>query len=300
MAFSPAMNGAYFNGLDRPGGLDITLAKISGSPTTDYMLISLNVASSTSADINYGWNFPCILARNGQVTQWTRDHLVQVVHAGVTKGNCKRVWLVIGGATDNTGKTNAFTNMQTILNNGGKLKDDLLANFGAIVQAVQDAGVKYVGFDMDYEESGDLASAVTDVTVALFNQFGCMITFCPSFVSEQSNWITALQNVYSEIHAGSSNVQPVVGFNLQCYAGGGGNNPPDWATAVGKAPNTGVTDPDNFIWPIVSCDSCAPAVICSDNVAKQLQSWGSKGASLWCVMPSTLTEYSNAIAQGIA
>jgi len=122
------MNGAYFNGLDQ-GGLDIALANIPGSVTTDYILFSLEVPSGTSANINFGLS-TIVLAAGGHVTPSTDELLCRVVRAGVDKGKCRRVWLSIG-----SGGSSAFANIQTIFNTGGTLKTTLLANFGAIRQA---------------------------------------------------------------------------------------------------------------------------------------------------------------------
>ena len=296
------MNGAYVNGLDQTDGLNGTLALIPGSLTTDYMLTSLNV-SNTGADINYGWNLGCKLASGGKVTAWTRDYLCKVVSAGVSQGKCQRVWLVIGGAVDydhHPKETSAFTNIQDILTAGGKLKDELLANFGALHQVLsQINGVESVGFDMDYEESGQLSSVVANVTLALLGKCNCLFTFCPSF-DLQNDWITALQQINK-----STGIQPVLGYNLQCYAGGGGNDPRTWTANIAKAKGTGVPNPANFVWPIVSCDPDASPVIPSGQVAQTLQGWQSKGGSLWATRPTSgprpdLKAYSAAIAQGIA
>jgi hypothetical protein len=305
-----AMNGAYFNGLDA-NGQQSALANIPGSVTTDYILFSLNVASDTSADINYGWNFGCVLARDGRVTPELDKILTPVVRAGVDKGKCQRVWLTIGAAVwhEHQQQTSPFTNVQNILNsNDQKLKTSLLENFGAIAQALTDiTGVKEVGFDMDYEEYGDLASAVTDVTVALYNQLQCPITFCPyqGLYKRQSPWITALRQVHSAVNKGTEKkIQPVVGFNLQTYAGGSGNDPAKWVDAIKDAKDTGVSDSAAFVWPIVSCDLDATPVTPPEELAKKLKGWKSKGASLWATQPPNnpppdLKAYGEAIAQGI-
>jgi hypothetical protein len=300
-----AMNGAYFNGLDQ-NGLNAALVNIPGSVTSDYIMFSLNVASGSSADINYGWNLGSILASNGQVTSQTLNLLVPVVKAGVDKGQCQRVWLTVGAAVNpnNPQATSTFANIQTILNTGGALKSTLLANFGAIAAALRSAaGGKPVGFDMDYEENTDvLAALVANVTIALYNQFKCPVTFCPFQGWLQSSWISALQQVYSTL-----GTQPVVGYNLQTYAGGSGNIPTQWAAAIASAPNTGVANPAAFVWPIVSCDPTAAPVTYPGQVAQKLQGWNSKGASLWATQslppplppPTQLSVYSAAIAAGI-
>lgn len=304
-----AMNGAYFNGLDQNGGMQTALANIPGSVTTDYILFSLNVAGvnaagQPSADINYGWNLPLILASNGQVTPQAANLLGRVVRAGVGQGKCQRVWLTIGAAVNpsNPQATSTFANIQRILSAGGPLRSTLLANFGALVQALKGiTGVGSVGFDMDYEENGDtLATYVANVTIALCQEFRCTATFCPYQQTLQSAWITALQRVYSTMRT-----QPVVGYNLQTYAGGSGNNPTQWAQTIASAANTGVANPAAFVWPIVSCDPGAGPVSTPTQVVQKLQGWRSKGGSLWAVAalsnpPPSLTDYGRAIAQGIA
>jgi|GEM_PF-3416295 len=330
----PPMNGAYINHLDSDAGMKTVLDNIPGSVTTDYLLLSLNVAgvdanNNPSADINYGWNLPCILARDGKITDWTRTHLCKVVSAGVTQGNCKRVWLVIGGASDGP-TTDAFTNIQTIINTGGTLEATLAANFKAIYLAINNiTGVESVGFDMDYEEDLDsLTTAVTSVSIFVYNHTGCSITFCPfqggeyprgsgKFPGEQK-WLDALKKVNSFTNG------KVVGYNLQTYSGGGSNNPKQWADYIkNNAAGTGVRPADaaGFVWPIVSngTDAATPKYDPSE-VVKQLTDWGSaagpgrgngfhsSGASLWATSglsdpplpPNTLTAYSKAIAQGIA
>lgn len=298
-----AMNGAYFNSLDQSSGMQTALANIPGSVTTDYILFSLNVASGTSADINYGWNLPCVLASNGKVTPQTSNLLTPIVSAGLKQGQCQRIWLTIGAAVDpnNPQATSTFANIQTILNTGGTLKDTLLANFGAIGKALGGIkGFQSVGFDMDYEEnSDDLASCVANVTIALYQEFKCTVTFCPFQGRLQSSWIAALQQVYSTL-----GTQPVVGYNLQTYAGGSTNNPTQWAKTIANAPKTGVSNPAAFVWPIVSCDPYATPVSSPSQVTQNLQGWGSKGGSLWATAPlsnppPSLTDYSKAIAQGI-
>ena len=331
------MNGAYFNGMDQTNGkngLQTALDNIKGSVTTDYILMSLNVKGRPPndpkgndpryADINYGWNFGRILASEGKIAEGTRALLLPVVKAGVANGKLMRVLLGIGGAVwedpppehpEYKQWTETFTNMEKILDSGDPLKSTLLDNFAAIVAAIKEiTGRGNVGFDMDYEEeSGALASAVSKATISLRLKikdklkYDCPITFCPSF-DLQDDWIDALQRVYKWFSP-----QPVVGYNLQCYSGGGSNDPGQWTAKIKNATGTGVPDPDNFVWPILSCspqDNAYP-VYKPDEVTGRLKNWNStgfhsRGASLWCTLalkpqnPYTLTQYSNAFAQGIA
>lgn len=293
-----SMNGAYFNDLDA-AGQQSALANIPGSATTDYILVSLNVASSTKADINYGWSPDRVLARDGKVTAETGTILTPIVQAGVTKGKCQRVWLAIGGAAGSP-----FKNIQTILDTGGTLKATLMANFGAIVQAVKDAGVKEVGLDMDYDEDPRMvAPRVGNVTSALYDALKCPVTIRPNqrLDNGQSAWIQALRQVYVNLR----NFQAVVGCNLQTYGGGNGNVPAQWVDAIKNTRGTGIADPAGFVWPVVSCDDTAKPVTPADKLAQTLKDWKSTGASLWAMQPlgqppADLKTYSAAIAQGIA
>ena len=292
-----AMNGAYFNDLDA-AGQQSALAHIPGSTTTDYILSNLNVASDTKADIGYGWSPDRVLARDGKVTPEVGKILTPIVQAGVTKGMCQRVWLAIGQA-------GTFKNIQTILNTGGTLKATLLANFGAIVQAIKDAGAKEVGLDMDYDEDPRMvAPRVGNVTSALYDALKCPVTIRPNQTLDfggQSAWIQALRQVYVNLR----NFQAVVGCNLQTYRGGKGNVPAQWVDAIKNTRGTGVTDPAGFVWPIVSCDDTAQPVMPAEKLAQTLKDWKSTGASLWAMQPpgqppADLKAYSAAIAQGIA
>lgn len=294
-----AMNGAYFNDLDG-AGQQSALANIPGSATTDYILSSLNVAAATSADINYGWNPDLVLARNGQLSAEAVRILIPIVQAGVTKGQCQRVWLAIGQA-----RTAPFKNIQAILQSGGILKSMLLANFHAIVHAVKSAGVQEVGLDMDYDEDPRMvAPYVGNVTSALYEALKCPVTIRPNQTLDpggQSAWIQALRQVYVNLR----NFQAVVGCNLQTYRGGRGNVPAQWVDAIKNTRGTGITDPAGFVWPVVSCDDFAQPVTPADKLAQTLKDWKSTGASLWAMQPpdqkpADLKAYSAAIAQGIA
>jgi len=289
-----SMNGAYFNGLDQSTTLASTLAQIPGSVTTDYILFSLNVPSGTNADITFGLSGPT-LATGGKITVATTSLLVSVVGAGVAKGKCQRVWLSLGGWG-----SSAFTNIQQIVQTGGALQATLMSNFQAIIQALSAVmGGQTVGFDMDFEEQDSpIDTLVADVSVALYEQFKCPITFCP--YQDCGAWIHALQLIYARLKT-----QPVVGINLQCYAGGQDNTPSQWVSALQSATETGVTNPSSFVWPILSLDPTAGPDYTPARMTTQLQSWKSPGASIWATANlsqpgSTLTAYSQALATGIS
>jgi hypothetical protein len=83
------------------------------------------------------------------------------------------------------------------------------------------------GIDMDCEETYDLPSFVA--FCKMLAGMGFHITFCPYDTGETDFWTTALV----QIEKAYPNV--VKWWNLQCYDGGQGNNPQDWADAIAKA-----------------------------------------------------------------
>lgn len=293
------MNGAYFNSLDQESGLQNALKQIPNSGTTDYIIFSLNVNSSSSADINFGLTGP-VLASGGVVQQGTSDIITPIVSAGVKQGSCQRVWLSIGGWG-----SNAFTNINDILEGPADNKTTLFNNFKAIIAAIEGIeGANFAGFDLDFEQAeGDLHTLVSNMTIAFYNEFNCKFTFCPfqhlpARNQAVSPWISSLSTVYSALHT-----QPVVGFNLQIYAGGTGNDPTAWVKAVAAESGTGVADASSFIWPIFSCDTTAPPNVTPSQATSDMQGWKSQGASLWATaaLPYEgydLGDYATAIAAG--
>jgi hypothetical protein len=58
-------------------------------------------------------------------------------------------------------------------------------------------------------------------------------------------WLGCLQQVYA-----NNNRQLVSGYNLQCYAGGTGNDPLQWAQTIGQSSKpTGIPDANAFVSP---------------------------------------------------
>lgn len=299
------MNGAYINGLDTPATNAATVLAAAGTATTDYILFSLTVQETTKGNIYYGLGGD-LLASGGTVQSNAAVLLAPVVVAGTTLGKCQRVWLSIGGADSNT-----FTNITTILTNGGTAATNLINNLVALATSLQALSSKIVsvGFDMDNEDAP--ISAVVPLITKLY-QAGLKLTtpvtfpftFCP--FGDQADWNDALAGVYSSLK-----VQPVVGYNLQTYSGGTGQDPATWAstltTYITKHPNTtGLTTGDGFILPIVSCDDTAQPTSTPSQITTNLQGWSSTGASFWATaallqstQKYTWAQYAAAIASGI-
>ena len=89
------------------------------------------------------------------------------------------------------------------------------STFGGIVSMI----------DMDVENTYDQASFLAFCEMLIDQGFG--LTFCP--YTNPSFWINCLADL------NRSNPGAVQRFNLQCYAGGSGNDPQTWANAITAA-----------------------------------------------------------------
>jgi hypothetical protein len=83
------------------------------------------------------------------------------------------------------------------------------------------------GIDMDCEETYDQPSFVAFCEMLI--GMGFDITFCPYAQWEMSFWTGSLAAIES------NNPGAVKWWNLQCYDGGGGNDPRDWAADIRNA-----------------------------------------------------------------
>jgi hypothetical protein len=83
------------------------------------------------------------------------------------------------------------------------------------------------GYDFDDEEVPLEATggAITTLT-GILAKAGMTVTWCP--YTNLSTWASLLSDVYTA----NNNTQLVSWWNLQCYAGGTGNQPMEWANAI--------------------------------------------------------------------
>lgn len=300
------MSGAYINGLDdAPTNLKTT-AQALGTAATDYILFSLTVHDTTTGDIYYGLGNNTV-ATSGAVTLAAARILAPVVIAGVTVGHCTKVWLSIGGSGGNT-----FTNISTILQNGGTAATNLINNLAALATSLKalGSGITSVGFDMDDEDSETL-DVVVALVVALYNhgiqqspRVEYPFTFCA--FGNETGWFDALASVF----AGLNGVQPVVGITLQTYSGGGGNDPTAWTSdleAYLQNTPTGLPSANGFILPIQSMDNTTFPTYTPSQMTSNLETWQSTGGSFWATQAlfqsspaQQWSEYASAIASGIS
>jgi len=306
------MNGAYINGLDNATINLETVKEAVNTATTDYILFSLTVQDTMTGDIYYGLN-KNIVATKGSMTFTGIEILAPVVTAGAIKGACSKVWLSLGGAGDGNVRNETFTNIQTILANGGTAATHLLNNLAVLAKKLKalSSRITSVGFDLDNEDAS--ISAVVPLVVALYKhgisqspQVQYPFTFCA--YGNDTEWFDALGGVYSGL-----GVQPVVGITLQTYSGGGRNYPPTWTSDLaeylkdpGNQP-TGLSSAEGFILPIQSMDDATYPIYSPSQMTSNLETWQSTGGSFWATQalfqsspPQKWSDYASAIASGIS
>jgi hypothetical protein len=147
------------------------------------------------------------------------------------------IWgLSSGGVTD-------FANIKALLATQQGTQT-LKNNFSVLLKNVPAAG-----FDFDLEEFplDDYTDTVITLAIML-SELGTYITFCPYY--DDSFWVSCLSGIYKQ----NNNKQVVAWMNLQCYDGGTGNDPAQWAQAIKNSSDpTGVTDPVAFVIPGFWC-----------------------------------------------
>jgi hypothetical protein len=138
--------------------------------------------------------------------------------AGLLGGTVTRVCASIGG-----GGVGDFAAIKTIYHNNyySFSGTALMSNFQTLRATFPSLAV----IDLDCEEAYDVESFVAFCQMLI--GMGFDISFCP--YQRQAFWIDSLAVL------NASNPGAVVCWNLQCYDGGGGNEPADWAGAIAQA-----------------------------------------------------------------
>ena len=95
------------------------------------------------------------------------------------------------------------------------------------LQTLRQAFPAIDGIDMDCEDNYDQVSFVAFCEMVI--GLGFAITFCPYASWEMSFWTASLAQIEQQ-HSGA-----VKWWNLQCYDGGLGNDPKNWADAITQA-----------------------------------------------------------------
>ncbi|KAF6244928.1 glycosyl hydrolase family 18 protein [Nitrosopumilus sp. b2] len=149
----------------------------------------------------------------------------------IREGQVSNVLFCIGSAD-----VGDFKNISALLGTT-EGTEKLRSNFTALSDALE-----IDGFDFDLEEFplDNFKDTIATLTLMLSN-IGkkSIITYCP--YTDQTFWNNCLTDAYH------NNNQLVSWLNVQCYSGGSGNSPSQWAEQIPK--NIGIDNPAAFVVP---------------------------------------------------
>jgi len=239
-----------------------TQAALAASQLTDYVIWSVHV--NTQGDLFYNNEH---FASGGVVSPSVGPYIKGLIDAGRSAGALQTVWFSIGA-----GGVSDFQAIEQILASpGSPAYTNLFKNFAAIYALGAD------GFDFDYEESiKDPVGTIATLGAELHKQLGALITYCPYW--NQPFWIQCLEKTLQIVGS-----QPVKAYRLQCYSGGAGNDPTDWANTLAAAgSSTGVSDAVAFIRPgLAVAGSASYPSYPPSGMTPLFQRWGSSGGWIW-------------------
>ncbi len=206
------------------------LQELQNSGFTTVILWTLHVHEN--GDFYYN---DTLAVQNGTISSQLNPDLPQLITALKSGGTVNKVFFCIG-----SGGVSDYQAIKALLASpqGTQI---LQQNFQALVNAFP-----IDGFDFDLEEFplSDYTDTIVQLTLMLNQSYGKAITYCP--YTDEDFWLNCLALVYTK----NNNQQIVSWFNLQCYAGGSGNDPMEWASQiVDYASPLGISDPTGFIVP---------------------------------------------------
>ncbi len=141
----------------------------------------------------------------------------QIAQLGYPLSGVERVFFSVGGWG-----VGDFANIQALIRSQGiGPASSLYVNFQALKTAIPNL----VGIDLDDESLYDQTTTVE--FSKLLASLNYAVTYCP--YDNMSFWTACLKAANAAVPG------CVSGFNLQCYAGGAGNDPAAWIAAVASA-----------------------------------------------------------------
>jgi hypothetical protein len=236
-------NVLYWSGtmLDSAPNVDTQLKATASSGFTTLLLWSLHVnQANPSKKIALGdftWNNTLLVSSQSGKPVFdptgSFTKLAGRIRTLLAKGTVKKVFFSIGA-----GGTSDFTTIKQLYSTS-QGQATLQNNFAALLKALP----LVTGFDFDIEDCFDIPSTAW-LTAVLSSKFQAAVTYCP-FGDLQGFWEPCLESVYQNLKK-----QPVAWFNLQCYSGGTGEDPVDWANGIKtNQKKNGVANPSTFIVP---------------------------------------------------
>ncbi len=165
-----------------------------------------------------------------------------------------------------------FPNIQSLIQSQGTGPGSILyKSFAALKSEIPTID----GIDLDDETLYDQSTTVQ--FSQMLNTLGYMVTFCP--YTDTDFWVNCLYELNSK------NPNAVTGFNLQCYAGGAGNDPQTWISAIQDKMESDF-DAEWFVFPGLWCrhgNRCVEGD-CPDDITRQFAAWkpeGMRGGFIW-------------------
>lgn len=235
-------NVLYWSGTisDSQPNVDAQLTQTNQSGFTTVLLWSLHVNGNDPAKgFTLGdlyWNdTPLVVSKNGKpvfdpTNVFTK--LASRLNALLKGGTVNKIFWSIGA-----GGTSDFTNLTKLVSTSAGQKT-LQDNFSVLAKALP----MITGYDFDDEDDYNVGT-VAYMTEFFATNFKAQITYCPYW--DQQFWEQCMEAVYKKM-----NQQPVAWWNLQCYSGGGGNDPVQWMQNIKQNQSAnGVKNPATFIVP---------------------------------------------------
>lgn len=200
----------YASGVIYPGNAG-TITDLTGSGFSTLIAWAMHVDASGNLSFN---NTPIVT--NGV---YVGDASWPGFFAGV-KGagsSVTQLYFSIGGWA-----VGDFPHIKALLNTYGTgSSNPLYVNLQALKAAIPSID----GIDLDDETLYDQNTTVN--FSCMLNALGFAVTFCP--YSNMSFWTGCLSATNAQVPG------CIVGFNLQCYAGGAGNDPATWIAGIAQA-----------------------------------------------------------------
>lgn len=183
------------------------------------------------------------IVANGQFNQTDYGYLPPLVRGLKAGGTVAMVLFGIGGAGSTVPDGGTFYNVKNLLASVPGTQT-LLINFQALI-----AALSLDGFDLDLEDDyGDeYRDSLVQLTLLLAQQCQMAVTYCP--FTDPEFWWECLAQVYEQ----NNQQQAVRWWNLQCYAGGAGNDQRivrDWVSLLtNSVAPLGIANPAAFVIP---------------------------------------------------
>jgi hypothetical protein len=212
----------YAGGPLGPSGIAQNLAATQTAGWTTIILGLFHIGRPDVTGQNYGdiiFNDSMTISQGKYVadSSWP-NNVAQLKQAGST---VTKVYASIGGGKG----IEDFQTIQKIYqSNGNSFSGTMLE---ANLQTLRQTFPAIDGIDMDCEDNYDQASFVAFCEMVI--GLGFAITFCPYASWEMTFWTASLAQIEKQ-HSGA-----VKWWNLQCYDGGSGNDPKNWADAITQA-----------------------------------------------------------------